>query len=122
ICKANFGSGPCTCLASPPKNALPALAFFGLPRGEGGLHSRVELALPDPKIVARRKSIVAALKRIVPDGVVADEAGLAAFDGDALTAYRQKALVCVLPRTREQVSAILELSSEEGVPIVPRGA
>jgi glycolate oxidase len=82
----------------------------------------VELALPNPAIVGRRKSIVAALKRIVPDGVVADDAGLAAFDGDALTAYRQKALVCVLPKTSEQVSAILRFSSEEGVPIVPRGA
>jgi glycolate oxidase len=82
----------------------------------------VELALPNPAILARRTHIVAALRSIVPDGVVADPAGLAAFDGDALTAYRQKALVCVLPKTREQVSAILKFSHEEGVPIVPRGA
>jgi hypothetical protein len=45
----------------------------------------------------------------VPDGVVSDAAGLAAFDGDALSAYRQTPLVCVLPRDREQVSAILKL-------------
>jgi glycolate oxidase len=76
----------------------------------------------DPSILARRADIVAALRRIVPDGVVADEAGLAAFDGDALTAYRQMPLVCVLPTTKDQVSAVLAFAAEENVPIVPRGA
>ncbi len=76
----------------------------------------------DPAILARRAAIVAALRAIVPDGVVADDAGLGAFDGDALTAYRQKALVCVLPRTKEQVSAVLAFAAETNVPIVPRGA
>jgi len=82
----------------------------------------VELGTPDPAILARRKNIVAALKRIVPDGVVSDRAGLAAFDGDALTAYRQSPLVCVLPKTREEVSAVLKFASAESVPLVPRGA
>ena len=36
----------------------------------------------DAKIVARRAEIVAALREIVPDGVVADESGLATFDAD----------------------------------------
>ncbi len=76
----------------------------------------------DTKIVARRKDIVTALKRVVPDGVVTDSSGLAAFDGDALTAYRQKPLVCVLPKTREQVSEVLAVASRMSVPIVPRGA
>ncbi|MBV9991682.1 MAG: FAD-binding protein [Alphaproteobacteria bacterium] len=70
----------------------------------------------------RRAQIVAALKALVPDGVVEDRAGLRAFDGDALSAYRQAPLVCVLPRTKEQVAAVLAFASEEGVPIVPRGA
>jgi glycolate dehydrogenase FAD-linked subunit len=82
----------------------------------------VQLSPSDPDILSRRAEIVAALKRIVPDGVVAEEAGLAAFDGDALTAYRQAPLVCALPRTKEQVSAILALAAEMNVPIVPRGA
>ena len=82
----------------------------------------MKLDAPDPKILARRKDVVAALRSIVPDGVVADDAGLAAFDGDALTAYREKALVCVLPKNREQVRAILKLALTERVPIVPRGA
>ena len=76
----------------------------------------------DQAIVARRAEIVAALKAIVPDGVVADESGLAAFDSDAFTAYRQSPLVCVLPASREQVAAVLKYAAATGVPIVPRGA
>ena len=64
----------------------------------------------DSSIVARRAEIVAALRGIVPDGVVADASGLATFDADALSAYHQMPLVCVLPSNREQVSAILNLS------------
>jgi glycolate dehydrogenase FAD-linked subunit len=80
------------------------------------------LALPDSSILDRRGAIVAALRRLVSDGVVADAAGLCAFDGDALAAYRQKPLVCVLPKTKEEVSAVLRFAAEENVPIVPRGA
>ena len=82
----------------------------------------MHLADSDPGILARRDSIVAALRRILPDGVVSDSAGLAAFDGDALTAYRQSPLACVLPTTKEQVSVLLRFASDEGVPVVPRGA
>ncbi len=78
--------------------------------------------LYDPSILSRRDEIVARLKALVPDGVVSDRAGLKAFDGDALTAYRQSPLVCVLPRTKEEVAAVLKFASEAGVPIVPRGA
>lgn len=77
---------------------------------------------PDPSIVARRAEIAAGLRAIVPDGVVSERAGLTAYDSDALAAYRQPPLVCVLPKTREQVSAILKFAAEEGVAIVPRGA
>ena len=82
----------------------------------------MELAASDPSILARRAEIVARLKALVPDGVVSDRAGLKAFDGDALTAYRQSPLVCVLPRTKEEVAAVLKFAGEDGVPIVPRGA
>ena len=76
----------------------------------------------DTRILARRAEIVAALKEIVPDGVVADESGLATFDADALSAYHQMPLVCVLPFNREQVSAILKYAEGQSIPIVPRGA
>jgi glycolate oxidase len=82
----------------------------------------VKLTPPDPTIVSRRDEIVARLRTIVPDGVIDDDAGLRVYDRDALTAYSAKPLVCVLPKTKEQVAAILKLASEEGVFIIPRGA
>ncbi len=82
----------------------------------------MQLPEPDPQILSRRTAIVRALERLVPDGVVSDPSGLAAFDGDALTAYRRAALACVLPSTKEQVSAVLRYAAEEAIPIVPRGA
>ncbi|MEI9997003.1 MAG: FAD-linked oxidase C-terminal domain-containing protein [Rhizomicrobium sp.] len=82
----------------------------------------VNLPEADTDIIAHGADIAAALRAIVPDGVVSDSAGLAAFDGDALTAYRQKPLVTVLPRSAEQVAAVLAYASAHGVPIVPRGA
>ena len=51
------------------------------------------------------------------------QSGLAAFDGDALSAYRQTPLVCVLPRNRRAGQRDPEIMPQsEGVPIVPRGA
>ena len=82
----------------------------------------LELLQPDHGILARQKEIAAALAKIVPDGTIADEATLTAFDGDALTAYRQRPMVCVLPKTAEQVSAVLSYAYAENIRIVPRGA
>jgi glycolate oxidase len=82
----------------------------------------LKIAEADSAILDRRADIVASLKRLVTDGVVSEPAGLKAFDSDAMAAYRQSPLVCVLPRTKEEVSAVLRFAAEEGIPIVPRGA
>ena len=84
--------------------------------------SNLKLPLPDGAIIARRAEIVAALCRLLPDGVVSEPAGLAAYDGDALSAYRQTPLVCLLPKTKEHVAAVLRFAHREGIPVVPRGA
>jgi glycolate oxidase len=80
--------------------------------------------MPEPKaeVLSRRAAIVAALRSIVPDGVVADVDALAAYDCDALTAYRQKPLAVVLPRSAGEISAVLAYCRREQVRIVPRGA
>ena len=80
--------------------------------------------MPEPMgdVLARRLALVAQLQGLVPDGVIADQDALAAYDCDAFTAYRQKPLVVVLPRRAEQVSAVLKLCQEENVRVVPRGA
>ncbi|MCR5881105.1 FAD-linked oxidase C-terminal domain-containing protein [Phenylobacterium sp. J367] len=78
---------------------------------------------PDGRTIARRGELVTALRKIVPgEGVKADDAELAAYECDALTAYRQKPLIVVLPETVEQVSQVLAYCHREGVKVVPRGA
>jgi len=80
--------------------------------------------MPEPKaeVMARRAGLVDELARIVPDGVVADADALAAYDCDALTAYRQKPLAVVLPKAADEVSAVLAFCHREKVRVVPRGA
>jgi len=83
------------------------------------------LTLPDPDraVLARRNDIVKQLKRLVPEAVlIADLEGRRAFETDALTAYRCVPLAVVLPRTTEEVSAILRFCHDNHVKVVPRGA
>ncbi len=80
------------------------------------------LAPADPEILSRRDSIIAALKAIVPDGVIDASSDLSAYENDALPSYRQRPLVAVLPKTAQQVCALLAYAAKAGVPIVPRGA
>jgi glycolate oxidase len=81
------------------------------------------LPTPDSHVLARRADIVTALRALVaPGSVIEDDVRLAAYETDALTAYRQRPLVVVLPETTAQVAAILAFAAREGVKIVPRGA
>jgi glycolate oxidase len=78
---------------------------------------------PDPTVIARKREILRALRRIVPDeGVIGDSHGLAPFESDGLSAYRQTPLAVVLPETVAQVSAVLAWCQANGVKVVPRGA
>lgn len=82
------------------------------------------LAMPDldAEVLARRSDIVASLRRIVPDGVIDGEVGLRPYESDGLTAYRTLPMVVVLPKTVEEVSAVLAYCHENGIKVVPRGA
>ena len=83
----------------------------------------MEMPAPDGAVLGRRNAIIAALRAIVPgEGVIADDSELTAYECDALTAYRQRPLVVVLPETTEQVAAILRCCKEMDVKVVPRGA
>lgn len=76
----------------------------------------------DREVLARRGGLVEGFRRLVPDGVIAEDDALVAYDCDALTAYRQKPLAVVLPKTPDEVSAVLRFCLENKVKIVPRGA
>ena len=78
---------------------------------------------PDARIIAERRGLIAALKRLVADdGVIEDEAALRVFECDGLSAYRQLPLAVVLPRSTAEVAEVLKLCRARGVKIVPRGA
>ncbi len=83
----------------------------------------MQMPKPDDSVIARKPEIVEALRRIVPgEGVVSEDSGLAVYESDGLTAYRQKPLAVVLPKTTAQVSEILTYCGGAGVNVVPRGA
>lgn len=83
----------------------------------------MEMPAPDQGVIARKGRIVARLREVLPeDGVIDAESELRVYECDALTAYRCPPLAAVLPRSTEEVAAVLRICWEEEVPVVPRGA
>ena len=83
----------------------------------------IAMPAPDQRIISRGPQIVAALQGILPqDAVIHDVEETRAYECDALTAYRCPPLAVVLPRTTEEVAAVMKLCHEMGVPVTPRGA
>ncbi len=83
------------------------------------------IRLPDPKpdVMARRDSIVAGLRALLPEsGLIAEEHRLKPYETDGLSAYRQVPLAVALPETTEQVADVLRFCHKNGVRVVPRGA
>src|SRR5216683_441203 len=77
----------------------------------------------DQAVLARRDTIVAALRAIVPgEGVIDSAAEMLPYESDGLMAYRQPPMVVVLPDTTEQVSQVLKYCFAQGIKVVPRGA
>jgi len=83
----------------------------------------MQMPPPNPGVIARKGRIVARLRAALPgDAVIDAPEELRVYECDALTAYRCPPLAAVLPRTTEEVAAVLRICSDEGVPVVPRGA
>ena len=83
----------------------------------------MEMPAPDPQILSRKTRLVQRLLAVLPrDAVIEDEMETRAYECDALTAYRCPPLLAVLPRNTQEVSDVLRICHEEGVPVVPRGA
>jgi glycolate oxidase len=83
----------------------------------------MEMPAPNQLVLDRRATIVARLAEAVgAENVISAEAELAAYECDALTAYRCRPLAVVLPRTTEEVAAAMRVCHELEAPVVPRGA
>ncbi|EIE50218.1 FAD-linked oxidase C-terminal domain-containing protein [Salipiger aestuarii] len=83
------------------------------------------MQMPEPNlgVISRKADIVAALRRVLPDGAVIDDvAETRAYECDALVAYRCPPLCAVLPTSTQDVAAVLTICHKMGVPVVPRGS
>ena len=83
----------------------------------------MDMPLPNAAILDRKMRIVELLQNVLgKDGVIFDPAETRAYECDALSAYRCPPLCVVLPRTTQEVSAVLAVCHAENVPVVPRGS
>ena len=83
----------------------------------------MEMPTPDSTILARKARVVERLRDVLPSNAVIDDPmETRAYECDALTAYRCPPMVAVLPATTAEVSDVLRICHQEGVPVVPRGS
>ncbi|MEZ5751032.1 MAG: FAD-linked oxidase C-terminal domain-containing protein, partial [Paracoccaceae bacterium] len=83
----------------------------------------MEMPVPKSRILERKARIVARLREVLPaNAVIDDPHETRAYECDGLTAYRCPPLAAVLPSSTAEVSAILAICHDEGVPVVPRGS
>lgn len=72
---------------------------------------------------SRKQSLRRALEAIVgKSAVLSDREELMVYESDGLTLFRALADFVVFPTSTEQVSALVKLASQEGLPFVARGA
>ncbi len=75
------------------------------------------------KMILNKKEIVQDFIKIVKkDNVLFDDAEVKPFETDALSAYKQKPMIVVLPETTGEVSKILSYCNKKRIKVVPRGA
>ncbi|WP_292288962.1 FAD-linked oxidase C-terminal domain-containing protein [Marivita sp.] len=83
----------------------------------------MQMPQPDASVLSRKAQIVDRLRSVLPrDAVISDEMETRAYECDALTAYKCAPLAVVLPASTEEVSAVLKVCHQMGVPVVPRGS
>src|SRR5882672_3033805 len=78
--------------------------------------STPDVVLVPPRVVAEFRALLGA------DGVIAGEQELLVYECDAYTLQKHLPGVVVLPRTTDEVVAIVKLCAQHGLPIIPRGA
>ena len=83
----------------------------------------MQMPRPNPAILARKAHVAQRLRDVLPpDAVIDDDNETRVYECDALTAYRCPPMLVVLPGSTQEVSDVLRICHEEGVPVVPRGA
>lgn len=78
---------------------------------------------PRSSILGRRATIVSDLVDMLPPECVIHEAReLVPFETDAFVSYRRLPLAVVLPKTTEQVAAVMKYCHRYAIPVIARGA
>ena len=85
--------------------------------------SQIKMPVPDAQILSQREIIIAGLEAICDPGtIISDPLETIAYECDALTAYSCPPLAVALPRSTDEVVAILKYCHTNNVPVIPRGA
>lgn len=83
----------------------------------------MDMPVANPAILARKTALVERLRAVLPEeALISDPAETRAYECDALTAYACPPMLAVLPGSTQEVSDILAICHEMGVPVVPRGS
>ena len=83
------------------------------------------MQMPEPNVdlLSRKARIVERLRASLPaSAVIDDPVELKAYECDGLSAYRCPPMCAVLPGSTAEVSTVMRICHEEGVPVVPRGS
>src|SRR5258706_16007181 len=71
----------------------------------------------------RTLSLVDHLRAVLdPESVISEPGELLVYECDAYTLEKHLPAIVVLPRTTEQVAAVVKICAEHKLPIIPRGA
>jgi glycolate oxidase len=83
----------------------------------------MQMPVPNAEVLNKKAHIISRLLGVLPsEAVISEPNETRAYECDALTAYRCPPMLVVLPDCTQQVSDILRICFEEGVPVVPRGS
>jgi glycolate oxidase len=83
----------------------------------------IEMPVADRSVINRRGAHLSGLARVLSQGtLVSEDAGLRAYETDALTAYRAVPLAVVLPRSSLEVSRVVKYCYENRLKVIARGA
>lgn len=83
----------------------------------------MEMPTPAATVMEKKARIVSRLQEVLShEHVISEVTETRAYECDALTAYACPPLCVALPGSTEEVSAVLRICHDEGVPVVPRGS